>query len=276
MLDDPYIDPRTGILRNKPGLSTQSALDGFESEKTRTRLLQLAANPIPGNFDAAHYQAIHRFIFQDLYDWAGELRTVNAPRIEGSHATHFTPCGEIAAELHAVFDRLVAEGLLCGLTRKTFVVKAAALLGDLNHIHCFREGNGRAQKCFLEGLALHAGHTLDFSLASKERMIAASIAYEDGNPAPMEHLLVDLADPAKRRELSDAIEFFESQMYDWQRRELACVQPGHTYYGQLVGRSGDDLLFHDGRQGIWIGSRKDVGRNVRNGEWFTYTARSEA
>ena len=133
-----------------------------------------------------------------------------------------------------------------------------------------------AQKCFLEDLALHAGHSLDFSLASKERMIAASIAYEAGNPAPMEHLLTDLADPAKRRQLRDAIEFFEGQRYDWQRRELACVQPGHTYSGQLVGRNGDDLLFHDGRQGIWIGSSKDVGREVRSGEWFSYTARSKA
>ena len=132
-----------------------------------------------------------------------------------------------------------------------------------------------AQKCFLEDLALHAGHSLDFSLASKERMIAASIAYEAGNPAPMEHLLTDLADPAKRRQLRDAIEFFEGQRYDWQRRELACVQPGHTYSGQLVGRNGDDLLFHDGRQGIWIGNSKDAGRDVRNGDWFTYTARSE-
>jgi cell filamentation protein len=275
MLDDPYIDPRTGVLRNKPRLATQSELDGFESEKTRARLLQLAANPIPGNFGATHFQSIHRFIFQDVYDWAGELRTVNATKIEGSRATHFTRCGEIAAELHSVFARLVADSLLCGTAREQFVVKGAALLGDLNHIHCFREGNGRAQKCFLEDLALHAGHSLDFSLASKERMIAASIAYEAGNPAPMEHLLTDLADPAKRRQLSDAIEFFESQRYDWQRRELACVQPGHTYSGQLVGRNGNDILFHDGRQGIWIGSSKDAGRDVRSGEWFTYTARSE-
>jgi cell filamentation protein len=194
--DDPYIDPRTGILRNKTELATQKELDGFEAEQTWLRISQLTANPFPGNFDAAHYQAIHRFIFQDLYDWAGELRTVNAPKIEGSRATHFTNCREIAAELHSVFDRLAADGLLCGLTRETFVVKASALLGDLNHIHCFREGNGRAQKCFLEDLALHAGHSLDFSLASKERMIAASIADEAGNPAPMEHLLTDLADPA--------------------------------------------------------------------------------
>jgi len=72
--DDPYIDPRTGILRNKAGLATQKKLDGFEAEQTWLRLSQLAANPLPGNFDSAHFQAIHRFIFQDVYDWAGELR----------------------------------------------------------------------------------------------------------------------------------------------------------------------------------------------------------
>ena len=107
-------------------------------------------------------------------------------------------------------------------------------------------------------------------------MIVACIAHDAGNNAPMEHLLTDLSDPAKRRQLCDAIEFFESQKYDWQCRELACVQPGQTYKGQLAGRNGDDILFHDGRQGIWIGSSKDVGREVRSGEWFSYTARSKA
>jgi cell filamentation protein len=275
MLDDPYIDPRTGIFRNKAGLVTQKELDGFEAEQTWLRLSELAAKPLPGNFDAAHFRDIHRFIFQDVYDWAGELRTMNAPKIEGSRATHFTPCREIQAELHFLFDRLAADGLLRGSTRAQFVVKGAALLGELNHIHCFREGNGRAQKCFLEGLALQAGHSLDFSLASRERMIVACIAFDAGNSAPMEHLLTDLGDPVKRRQLSDAIEFLESQRYDWQLRELACVQPGHTYSGQLVGRNGNDILFHDGRQGIWIGSDEDAGRQLRSGDWFTYLARSE-
>ncbi len=276
MLDDPYIDPRTGILRNKARLATQKELDGFEAEQTWLRLLELAANPLPGNFDAAHFRAIHRFIFQDVYDWAGELRTINAPKIEGSRATHFTPWRKIQAELHSVFDRLAADGLMRGSTRAQFVVKGAALLGELNHIHSFREGNGRAQKCFLEGLALQAGHFLDFSLASKERMIVACIAFDAGNRAPMEHLLTDLADPAKRRQLTDAIEFFERQKYDWQCRELACVQPGRSYTGQLVGRKDNDILFHDGRHGIWIGSYADLGRAVRSGDWFTFTAQSEA
>ena len=104
----------------------------------------------------------------------------------------------------------------------------------------------------------------------------ASIAYDADNPAPMEHLLADIADPAKRKQLSDAMAFFESQHYDWQLRVLACVQPGHIYTGQLVGRKGDDLLFHDGRQGIWIGNANDVSRELRSGDRFTYTARSEA
>lgn len=148
MLDDPYIDPRTGILRNKRGLATQKELDDFESEKTRVRLLELAANPLPGKFDAEHFQAVHAYIFQDVYDWAGEPRIINAPKIEGSRATHFTHHEDIDTQLHSVFDRLTAEGPLRGLTREQFVVKGTALLGDLNHIHSFREGNGRAQKSF--------------------------------------------------------------------------------------------------------------------------------
>ncbi|MFC7655195.1 Fic/DOC family protein [Pseudonocardia benzenivorans] len=76
MADDPYTDPRTGVLRNVLGISDQDELDRIEAEVTALRLVQLAESALPGAYDLAHLQAFHRFLFTDLYDWAGQLRTV--------------------------------------------------------------------------------------------------------------------------------------------------------------------------------------------------------
>jgi cell filamentation protein len=73
---DSYVYPGTKIPRNKAGLREQAALDAFEADVTAVRMLELTENPIPGAFDLQHLRAMHRYLFQDVYDWAGELRTV--------------------------------------------------------------------------------------------------------------------------------------------------------------------------------------------------------
>jgi cell filamentation protein len=73
MSDDPYVYPGTTILRNKPGIKDAAQLDAFERHVTTQR----AAEGIPaGCFDLSHLQSIHRHLFQDVYDWAGQVRTV--------------------------------------------------------------------------------------------------------------------------------------------------------------------------------------------------------
>lgn len=272
MTDDPYIDSKTGILRNIPGLTTQQELDDFEAERTCARLAELDRHPLPGKFDAEHFKAVHKYIFQDVYEWAGQPRTINAPKIDGSNATRFTQHAQIDEQLAGICELLDAAGAKT-LTREQFVDKSAALLGDLNHVHAFREGNGRAQKCFVEHFAALAGQTLDCSLVGHERMAAASEAYEKHDAEPMKHLVNDASDLLKQKQLAAVIDFFDKEGFDWQHRGLACVQPGQTYSGTMVGRKGNDLLFHDKqRGGAWIGDIRDVGRTLHSGEKFTYTA----
>jgi fido (protein-threonine AMPylation protein) len=276
-VDDPYLDPRTHVLRNKGGKATLSELLKWESELTHARLIELDEKPLPGRFDLPHLQAIHKYIFQDVYAWAGELRTINAPKIdlEGRGATHFTSVGNLPEEAKAVFDQLSKDNHLQGASREVFIEKGARLLADINHLHCFREGNGRTQKCFLEHLARYTGHSLDFSLVSEARMIEASMTAERHDYAPMRHIFDDLSDSAKSRQLSKAIGFFEQTGYNWKDREVACVQAGTSYACVFVDRGGNDMLFHDGQQGIWIGHYEDVGRELKPGEQFSYTALSE-
>jgi cell filamentation protein len=76
MPEDPYADPLTGVLRNRLGLSTTGELEVAEREITHAALIFLKESPVAASYDLRHLCAIHRRIFGDIYDWAGQLRTV--------------------------------------------------------------------------------------------------------------------------------------------------------------------------------------------------------
>src|SRR5579871_1665294 len=73
---DPYTDPVTGILRNKLGLAVAADLEAAEREVTHAALILLRESPVQATWDLPHLCAIHRRIFGDIYDWAGQVRTV--------------------------------------------------------------------------------------------------------------------------------------------------------------------------------------------------------
>ncbi|MFT8637899.1 MAG: hypothetical protein ABF811_08075, partial [Pseudoclavibacter sp.] len=99
---DPYLDPETGILRNQVGATTKSALDAAEGALSFTRLMYLLDHPVKASGDLNELQAIHSYLFQDIYDWAGELRTVDIRKsTEGSQ--FFLPVSIITqASVYAV------------------------------------------------------------------------------------------------------------------------------------------------------------------------------
>ena len=74
---DPYLYPGTNVLRNLLGISKATALADFEANATAARLIQFETQGVSGNLDIAHLKAIHRALFQDVYSWAGEFRSVN-------------------------------------------------------------------------------------------------------------------------------------------------------------------------------------------------------
>ncbi len=74
---DAYIDPETGVLKNKLGLTTDTSLEEAEASVAFLRALELEQHPIKGNFDLTHLQAIHKKLFGDIYEWAGQIRTVD-------------------------------------------------------------------------------------------------------------------------------------------------------------------------------------------------------
>ncbi len=77
MSSDPYVYPGTTVLKNIPGIRNQEILDRFEADRVAQRSLELIECPLSGLFDIDHLQGIHRYLFQDVYEWAGVFRTVD-------------------------------------------------------------------------------------------------------------------------------------------------------------------------------------------------------
>jgi cell filamentation protein len=176
--EDPYTYPGSSVFRNKLGITDAALLDLSEREL----VLQRVAQGIPGGrFDLAHLRAIHRHLFQDVYEWAGEVRTVEIAK--DGHQFQFRRY--IDTGMADVHRRLASANFLRGLSCAAFAAAAGAIMGDVNYVHPFREGNGRAQFFYLEQLAEQARHRLDLSQIDPDRWIAASRAAHGGDYMPM-------------------------------------------------------------------------------------------
>lgn len=182
---DSYTYPDSEILRNKADLHDLAALDAFEADVTAIRLLELIEHPIAGNFDLAHLQAMHHQLFQDVYDWAGQLRTVDISKGD----SRFGSCGMIESYLTQQLAKISGEDMLVGLPPDRFVERLAHYMGEINAAHPFREGNGRVQRAFCAQLAEQAGYFIDFEEAGREEMYAAMVASFRGDNRPLEMLL---------------------------------------------------------------------------------------
>jgi cell filamentation protein len=187
MPDDPYADPATGTLRNKLGLRRSPALEAAEREITHAALIFLRESPVPASYDLRHLCTVHHRIFGDIYDWAGQVRTVAIAK-----GTWFCLPQYIESAAAEIFRALHGEGLLRGLPRDAFIERLTYYLGEVNAVHPFREGNGRAQRAFFEQLASEAGFILDWQRLDADRNVAASAAIMGGDSAPMRKMLDEL------------------------------------------------------------------------------------
>ncbi len=167
--DDPYVYPGTDVLKNTEGIRDREALDEFERLVTANRAEFL---PRYVTFTVESYLAIHRYLFHEVYDWAGELRTVDIAR----DASLFCRARYIRSELNKRFAKLAVEDHLRGLDPLKFAERGAEHASELNAIYPFRDGNGRTLRAFLECLGDNAGHPLDLSALNPADWRDASIA----------------------------------------------------------------------------------------------------
>ncbi len=189
--EDYYI-PGTQVLRNlftgpeKPfGEPNESILDLLETGATAFRLAELSIRPVSGRFDYAHMKAIHRHLFQDVYEWASRERTAptQGPMTKAGHRYYSAGPG-LTAAAQAEFTRLERRNYLRRLTRDRFISELAEVWGELNVVHSFREGNTRTQLVFFAQLSQRAGYFLVsrlFTIGSplRERFVHARFYGQD-------------------------------------------------------------------------------------------------
>ena len=166
------------VLRNRLDIRDAPALEAAERGLVAQRLLE----PVPaGDFDLAHLKAIHRHLFQDVYAWAGEVRTVEIAKGE----SRFQPTRFIAAGMADIHRRIVAKGYFRGSGPEGFAEGAGPVMGDVNHVHPFREGNGRTQIQYLKQLAARAGRAIDLTRIDPAVWLDASRRSNAGDYAAM-------------------------------------------------------------------------------------------
>ncbi len=182
---DDYCYPGTAILKNKLDLRDADELAAFEAEVSDARADEEAP---AGEFDFEHFKAIHQHLFQDVYDWAGQVRTVRISK-DGSM---FCFPENIEAEAKKLFTQLGNDKLLADLAVDAFADKSAHFLAELNAIHAFREGNGRSQLSFFLLLADQAGHRIDLEGLDPEAFLDAMIASFKGDETGLRDIIQDL------------------------------------------------------------------------------------
>lgn len=129
--EDPYAYPGSNVLQNRLDIRDARQLEAFELEVSALR----AEEPLPqGNFDAPHYCLIHHHLFQDVYDWAGQYRTVRTSK----DGNAFCYPEYIRSEMDSLFERF-QPGQFADCNPEEFASLVAKFLGELNAIHPFRE-----------------------------------------------------------------------------------------------------------------------------------------
>ncbi|MCM1159155.1 MAG: Fic family protein [Bacteroidales bacterium] len=169
MADNKYCYPDTEILINKLNIKNKENLFQAEKKLTFIRIQELQQHPIAGNFDFPHLRKIHKYIFQDIYNWAGEIRTVE---IGKGNLFCTTSCIQSYGE--SVFNKYYSQCEQYKNNRAEFIKVLAENYADLNALHPFREGNGRAQREFARLVCLSCDYRFDLSCTTHKKMLQAS------------------------------------------------------------------------------------------------------
>lgn len=168
---DPYLIPCSDTLRNVLGITSSAELALAESELSNSRMVEFFDSSPRVEPNMSGVQAIHYQLFRDVYDWAGQLRTVNI----GKGESLFLPL-EFFPRGIEYFERTLKEDhFLQGLSRDQFIERLAVNFDNLNVLHPFREGNGRTQRVFWSVLARDAGWDIHWDKIRAQENIDASV-----------------------------------------------------------------------------------------------------
>lgn len=177
MQNDRYVYPGTNVLKNRFNISDAALLNRVERQLSGYAVSVLRSYGVTGNFTPAHLQSIHRSLFSDIYDWAGQFRDIQLYK----GGTAFCVPDEIESSLITLHRNISRAEFYKDDSLDVLADGLAHTMAELNRIHPFREGNGRTQRIFIEQLALNAGYDLDLSGISESTMRSDSMSAVRGD-----------------------------------------------------------------------------------------------
>lgn len=226
--NDPYTDPVTGVLLNKLGIKDEDALDHTESSLSCIRSNELFRTPVPGMFDLGHLQKIHKKLFGDVYQWAGQLRTLDISKGNTKFAHH----GHLEKYAPQITNQLSREQNLRGLDAEQFSRRAGYYMGELNVLHPFREGNGRTLREFIVQIAREAGYNIEWHRIERQEMTRASIEAYHGDSASLAGLIrTNLTDYDHERAAALVYSIAGGKV------QLTHAEPGKIYEGRVIAQT---------------------------------------
>ena len=166
-----YCYKNSDVLVNKFDIHDNKKLEEIERKIVLAKLYELRQNRQIGNFDVAHFVGIHKFLFEDIYPFAGLFRNENIAKGNFS----FAEWEYIEDELKKLLDQLKEENYLQNLDRDTFIKRLSYYMAELNVLHPFREGNGRTIREFIRQLAYKNGYVLNLKNINPKEMLYACI-----------------------------------------------------------------------------------------------------
>ncbi|MCA1179300.1 MULTISPECIES: putative adenosine monophosphate-protein transferase Fic [unclassified Pantoea] len=188
---DPYVWHNDTVLKNRLDIHDEAQLLKAELAFSAARLATLELGPRSTGMPWLCH--IHRTLFQDLYSWAGELRSIDIWRDE----TPYCHCEYIEKEGNALMSALEDEQQLTNLTQDEFVARLAHYYCEIYVLHPFRAGNDRTQRIFFEQLALHAGYLLTWDKLERETWRTALFNGVSGDLASLTAQFAKVVSPAR-------------------------------------------------------------------------------
>lgn len=149
-MSDPYVYKGTNVLRNLVNIRNQEMLDEYENALVNLALLKILAEPYSLHH-TSNVLDIHKILFDEIYDWSGEIRTVNIEKQElvlNNLSVLYTEKSLISKEIKEL-DKIYFSLKWKKMSKIELVYNLSRYISSLWRIHPFREGNTRAITTFM-------------------------------------------------------------------------------------------------------------------------------
>ena len=196
-MKDIYLYEDGQVLINKLGIRNQQELDDAEADYVTYRLKNLALHPLKGSYNYEHFLQMHYYIFQDIYEWAGQQRKLNIYKEEpvlGGLSVDYSDFADIQKDASQALNEMT-DTKWHELSQVEKAKNFSKSMAKLWKVHCFREGNTRTTITFCCQYADENGFPVNRALFEQNSqyvrtaLVAYNAVFEDlGDLSKKEYL----------------------------------------------------------------------------------------